>query len=253
MDRGFRISDFGLDARDGVDAASLLPHGQAKTLDRATRPNPAPDSPRRRKVRAAGFVLVLVIGFAAVVTVTGMAFLEANSTAMPQAANLRAMARATYLAESGVAMAAHYLRVPPSTVTAGNYWSGVSGFSVDGSVTDYCDISVTRSVTRPETYTVAATGVACDGDGAVRSRQTVTAEIVTPPPKGRSYAKSFVGQGNQNLPASAKFYGDLHVNGNINSSSYCIDRISATGTITWSDSNTPSSSRSLRRRSRCPR
>jgi len=73
-----------------------------------------PVAPAHRGCRTRrGYILIVVLGLTLLVTSLGIAFLEANSTAMPEAFNRLHAARAQYLAESGIHIASHYLIVPP--------------------------------------------------------------------------------------------------------------------------------------------
>src|SRR5205814_34006 len=135
----------------------------------------ATDARSARPFYRSGIVLVLVLVFAALIAIAGFSAMEANSTAYPEAMNLRAAARARNAAASGIAMASHYLHVPPTSVAVGNYWTGTTGISIDGSY-DTCDITLARSGSVPQNYSVTATGYARDADGALRGQQTITSD-----------------------------------------------------------------------------
>ncbi len=214
----------------------------------ATRDVHAPDPLRgvscnranRNRVQRRGIVLVLVMAFAALVALLGFAAMETSSIEYPEALNLQGAARARYLASSGVALAAHYLRVPPSTVPVGNYWTGTTGFSIDGTG-DTCDVTVTRSGTASDNYIVTSIGTDRDPDGAVRARSTVTTEIVTPPPKIWTMTRAFY-NATAGFVATSRitFNGDIFGNGNITGSANCSGNILATGSITTGWSGGPS-------------
>lgn len=193
----------------------------------------------RRHVRT-GYVLILVLGFAALVTLLGAAYLESHSTAATQAGNLRAAAQAEYLAASGVAIAAHYLNIPPTAVAVGDYWRGVNGLSIDGT-SDYCNVSVQISATEPELFSVTATGVVRDNSGAVVAQRTTRSDVLTPPPYSRVVSRAMVANASPTIPAPVRIYGHLHANGSIDSGAYCSGAVSATGTIKWTNSTPPAS------------
>lgn len=188
---------------------------------------------RRTKVRA--FVLALALGFAATAAILGYSFAARTASSAPLAWNRTSGIRARQLAESGISIAARMLLDPPSGVSACNYWTGTGsgGISIDGS-SDSCVISVTRSTVDPRIFTVTSTGNASDGAGVQRSKRTVTADIVLPPPNRWCVGQAYLASGNQTLPSRLKFYGDLHVNGNVTTSSaWSQSVVSATGTAYW--------------------
>jgi len=191
---------------------------------------------------APGYALVLVLMFAALVTIAGTGFLAFHSLEAPQAYNMRGAVRADYLAGSAVSIASHYLAIPPSTVTAGNYWTGASGLSIDGT-TDTVDITVTRDLVRPTIYTVSSTGIVRDPDGTVRARKSVTADINTPPPKSWTLSRVFNSAGATTITNHTTLKGSLHANGNVTGQvgSSCQGVITATGSISWAGGGPPSS------------
>lgn len=193
----------------------------------------------RRSIRA-GYVLILVLGFTALVTLLGAAYLESHSTAAAQAGNLRAAAQAEYLAASGVAIAAHYLNIPPTAVAVGDYWRGVNGLSIDGT-SNYCDVSVQISATEPELFSVTATGVVRDNSGAVVAKRTIRSDVLTPPPYGRVVSRAVTSDVSPIIPSNVRINGHLHANGSIDSGAYCSGAVSATGTIKWTNATPPAS------------
>lgn len=140
----------------------------------AARCRPCARRPRRR-----AYILIVVLGLATVVATLGISFLEANSTAMPEAHNRFRAVRAQYLAESGVDIATHFLMYAPNSVSDGDYWRGESGIAID-STSDYCSVAVTRDSTNLDLYYVASLGIARDYDGSIRGKRRISAEVLAP-------------------------------------------------------------------------
>jgi hypothetical protein len=138
--------------------------------------------------RRHGYILLAVLGIATMATTLGLGFLDANSTVMPEAMNQFGMVRAQYLADSGVSMATHYLTYLPTSVPLdlNSYWAGTTNVSLDGGV-DTFNVSVVRSdawtpaLTDLNQYRITSTSTAKDGDGAVRAKRTVTADVIAVP------------------------------------------------------------------------
>lgn len=188
---------------------------------------------RRTRVRA--FVLALALGFAAAAAVLGYSFAAKTASSAPLAWNRTSGIQARQLAESGISIAARMLLDPPSGVSACNYWTGTGagGISIDGS-SDSCVISVSRSTADPRVFTIVSTGNAYDGAGMQRAKRVVTADVVLPPPNRWCISQAYLANGSQTLPSRLKFYGDLHVNGNVTTTSaWSQSVVSATGTAYW--------------------
>lgn len=182
--------------------------------------------------------MVLVVGFAALVTVAAAAYLALNSPAMPMAMNNRAAVRAQHMAGSGIAMATHFLAVPPTTVTVGNYWTGTSGAVIDAS-SDTVDVTVTRSNTAQENYGVTATGYARNADGSIRGKSIITTEIITPPPYTWTLTRTLTASGAITIPDKMTFSGSLHANGNLTCGSDVSGSLTSTGTVTYTGTGSP--------------
>ncbi|MBI5765123.1 MAG: hypothetical protein HZA51_16530 [Planctomycetes bacterium] len=200
--------------------------------------------------RRRAYILVVILGFAAIATSLGLAFLDANSTVMPEAVNYLGAMRAGYVAGSGVVTAAHYLIYPPTTVPYGQYLTSMSGVSPDGS-TDYFDVSVQRSdawtppKTDPNLYRITALGVATDGDGTPRAKKSITAEVIVPATGKWNIPYATLSRGNLAIAAIQKVYGDAHANANLSGPGYCNGKLSASGTCLWSGTGPPTSITSL--------
>ncbi|MFQ5429367.1 MAG: hypothetical protein ACE5E1_03565, partial [Phycisphaerae bacterium] len=191
--------------------------------------------PRRRR----GYVLLLVLGIAAIVTSLGIAFLEANSTVMPEAANQFYGIRAQYLAESGVDIGTHFLMYPPTTVAPDSFWPGAAGIAIDAT-SDFTDISVIQDALDPERFVVTAVGVAHDPAGAVRGKRTITADVIRPVNNKWQIPYGLLG-GTMIVPATVTVQGDIHANGMLTGLGSCQGNVSAVGVATWTGSGPPAS------------
>jgi hypothetical protein len=189
---------------------------------------PAP-KPHRAPARRA-YILLVVLGLAAVVTTLGWAFLDSNSTVAPEAVNWTGAIRAAYLAESGVALATHYLSYPPTTVACGGYWTGASNIAIDAT-SDYVSVTVTQSAGDPYQFTIAAEGVAHNGDGSIRGKHTCTAQVLRSPDPKWHFCEALVGTTALSVPSSVRVTGDIFVNGSLSSQAWCQGNVSATGSI----------------------
>ncbi len=172
----------------------------------------------RRTLRRRAYILVAVLALAALATSLGVSFLEAHSTAMPEAMNYRAQVRAQYLADSGAAMAAHYLTYPPTTVPVGQYWTGQSNVSLDGSP-DLLDVTVTQTKTDPNRYEVLSVGRAKDPDGSVRAKRLISADVVAPVSDKWTFSQALIDRDVLNVISRVFITGSVHANGNIDISS----------------------------------
>jgi hypothetical protein len=202
--------------------------------------------PARRQIRPA-YILLVVLAFTALASSLGLAFLEANSTVMPEAVNYRGMVRAEAMASSGVGMAAHFLLYPPTTVNLFDYYTGANGVTVDATG-DYYDVSVLRSDgwTPPQAdlnlYRVTAQGVAKDPDGAIRAKHSIVADIQAPPIGKWQFTQGFVSSALALVvPARVTIAGDVHNNGTISGTGSCNGKVSATGLATWLGGGPPTS------------
>jgi len=193
------------------------------------------------------YILLVVLAFTALASSLGMAFLEANSTVMPEAVNYRGIVRAEAMASSGIATAAHFLLYPPTTVSLTGYYTGANSVSVDSSG-DCFDVLVLRSdawspaQTDLNLYRVTASGVAKDPDGAVRAKHSIVAEIQAPPIGKWQFTQGFISSALAlSVPTQATITGDVHANGNISGTGSCTGKVSATGTATWLGGGPPTS------------
>ncbi len=190
--------------------------------------------------RRRGYILIVILGFAAVVASLGLAFLDSHSTVMPEAVNRYGAIRAQYMAESGVALASHFLMYPPTTVTGCAYWQGASNIAVDAS-SDYTNVTVVQDASSADMFTITALGVALNPDGTVRGKRTVTAKVIRP--AGLRIKMPYALFGNAAamtsntfvIPSSAQIYGNVHAQGgSIWSAGFCNGAVSATDSVCWS-------------------
>lgn len=190
--------------------------------------------------RRRGYVLVFVLAFAAIVAAAGTGYLAAYANAAPQAYNQLAASRAAYLAASGVSMGCHYLAMPPTTVAAGQYWSGVNGLSIDGTA-DTITVGVSRNASRPTEYSITSSATVRAPDSSIKAVKTVTAAVATPPPAKFTFSRVWIGAGNLNLGSYLELTGAVHANGDIVSTATKTTAVTATGAINWVSSPMPSS------------
>jgi hypothetical protein len=184
------------------------------------------------------YILVVVLGFTAVVTSLGWAYLSAHSTVMPEAMNRYGAVRAQYLAESGVGVATHFLVYPPTTVGGCDYWQGATGIAVD-TTNDYTDVSVAQDAGDSDIFTITAVGVAKNQDGSIRGKHTVTAKVVRPAQNKVQMPYALIGDAWQmggvfEIPSTARIVGDVHANnGQLWGHGWCNGEATATDWLCW--------------------
>lgn len=193
-----------------------------------------------------GYILIAVLGLATIVTALGLSFLDSHGTAMPEAVNYYRAVRAQYVAESGVALASHFLMHPPTTSSFNDYYRGGNGIAIDGSI-DFTDVVVARSDswapagTDLNLYRITSVGVAHDADGTVRGKRKITTEVLVPPSAKWQIPYACFNRGSLTVPSRVSVYGDVHANGLLtgNLGSYCNGKASATSTALWFGSGSP--------------
>ncbi|MFH1416761.1 MAG: hypothetical protein ABII12_00525 [Planctomycetota bacterium] len=185
----------------------------------------------RQKTTHRGYILIVVLALTAVVTTLGWAFLDAHSTVMPAAANRQASTRAQYLAESGIDIGTHFVMYPPTTVAAGDYWTGASGIAIDATA-DYVNVSVTQDAGDDDLYEIKALGVVHNPDGTVRGKHQISAEVLVPSKKWE-IPFAWLGTHTAWLQGPSEIYGDVHSNGNIQEEGWCNGALSAVGWVWW--------------------
>ncbi|HVP11670.1 MAG TPA: hypothetical protein VMV94_10840 [Phycisphaerae bacterium] len=195
--------------------------------------------PSRPSLRRRSYILILVLGFTAVVTALGWAYLTEHSTVMPEAVNRYGGVRAQYLAESGVGIASHFLMYPPTTVGGCDYWHGATGIAVD-STNDYTDVTVAQDATNSDTFTITAVGVAKNPDSSIRGKHTVTAKVIRPAQNKVKIPYALLGDaslmsgGSFEVPSSVNVYGNVHANGGqLWGYGWCNGAVTATDWLCW--------------------
>jgi len=186
-----------------------------------------------------GFILILVLGLTVVVTTLGISFLESNSTAMPEAVNRAAAARARYLAESGIALGTRYLMHPPSTVAPGGYWTGGTGIAIDAT-SDYTNVVIAQDAVDPKLFTIAAMGIVKDPDGAIRGKRSSAAQVIVPD-DGKWHIPYAILGSSMTIPATVTVQGDIHANGTLLGFGNCTGNVSASGLANWMGTGPPAS------------
>lgn len=193
------------------------------------------------------YILVFVLGVTTVVVALGLTYIQSNGTVMQQASNRQAAVRAQYVAESGIALAQHYIHYPPTTVAYNGVWAGGAGIAID-STYDTVDITVTP--TSPVNhYTLVATATVRNAAGTqALAKQTVTVDAIIPPePKWKiAQAALMTGTSGTSVVSSGVILtGNVHSNGTLIGNGTCTGAVSATGTALWTGGGPPSSVRSL--------
>lgn len=201
--------------------------------------------------RRSAYILFVVLGFVAIATALGLAFLDANSTVMPAAVNYHASMRAQYQAGSGAAMAQHYIMYPPTTVASNftsnvSYWTGANNISVDGGV-DYCNVTVLRSdgwtpaQTDLNRYRITSTGVGRDANGAMRAKKQVTVDVQAPPTQKWQFPYEYFSAAAITIPTQFTINGDIQTNSSLTGTGSCTGKLSAVTTCTWLGTGPPTS------------
>lgn len=209
---------------------SGVSHGMATCNERQRNSNA-----RRRSA----YILVLVMGVTAVVTSLGFAYLEAQSTVMPEAINRCGSVRAQYLAESGVAVAKHFLMYPPNGTAVGAYFSGASGLGIDAS-SDFVNIATAQDGTDPYIYDIKALGIAHSDDGSTRGKYGVACKVLLPEDPVVKIGFALLGN-RLFLPPGLIAEGKIHGNGEIVSYAWCRSPVRSTSWIWWGGSGMPTS------------
>lgn len=192
--------------------------------------------------RRRGYILVFVLGVTTVVTALGLSYISSNGTVMQQATNRYAAVRAQYLAESGVALATHFVSYPPTTVAYNGVYTGASNVAVDGSY-DVVSMSVMPS-SPANRYVITARAVARNATGTeVLAKQAISSEMIIPPEPKWKITQAVLATGSITVPAGVSIAGNLHANGNVTGPLFggsCNGSVSATGLAVWLAGGSPS-------------
>lgn len=201
-----------------------------------------------------GYILVFVLGVTTVVTALGLSYISANGTVMTQATNRYAATRAQYVAESGIGLAEHYLRYPPTTVPANAFFSGVTGLAID-ETNDTVDIAVTAA-SSPDHYNITSSSTVRDALGTTQlAKKSITARVIIPPLPKWKIAQAVLANAAVNVPSGITIAGNLHSNVLVNGpllGGTCNGVVSAVGTAVWLAGGPPSAVQSLRPAVTCP-
>lgn len=187
----------------------------------------------------------MILGLATLVSTLGIAFIEANSTAMPSANNRKHATRAQYLAESGMELAKHYLLYPPTTVPFGDYWRGGNNIAVDAT-SDFTSVTVTRHASIKDRFMIDSRGVSRGFDGSTKGKKAIKAEVLLPPGNIWDFRRALLGKSATfSIPAGVVITGSVHGNGSLTGSGTCTGEVSACVTALWLGGGPPTAVRSL--------
>lgn len=188
-------------------------------------------STRGRRSRS-GYVLIIVLGLAVVAFSVATAYLEAHSTVLPEAENLMASSRASYLAGSGVDMACHYLLYPPDGVADGAYWTGSKGLRVDGS-SDYVSVFVKQDGDNPDIYQIDSFGLTHDQSGDERGKRGVRARVMMRPDPMVRIPYAIQCGGTLVATSSINVVGNMYSRGMLTSWGTCTGTASSSSSVLW--------------------
>ncbi len=169
--------------------------------------------------------MVLVMILIAVAVILGSSFLTSASIHVRISKNYQSLARARYLAESGLEHGFYILRFSPETLE-GSVSSPLGPFHVDDSPDSYM-ISAWEDEATPRRYTLTSTATV--GDVKRTSSMTV---YRTAGPTIKSDHAILVDGAYVHLPICLRVEGDVHVNGQLNSRALINGDVSATNGIT---------------------
>ncbi len=199
---------------------------------------------RRSGSRRRAYILIAVLGISTVAASVGIAYLEANSTSIPEAENRYYAMRAQYVAGSGVELAKRYLLNPPDSVPMGDYWRGASNIAIDAT-SDSTSISVNAHATQKNRFRIVSQGRSLSGS-STRGKKSVRAEVIVPPTEVWNLPFGLLAKSTITIPSRARVVGNLHGNGAVTGLGYCNGAVSACGTALWLlGSGPPTSVRSL--------
>ncbi len=195
---------------------------------------------KRRK----GYILVFVLGVTTVVTALGLSYVSSNGTVMQQATNRYAAIRAQYLAESGVALAAHFVSYPPTTVAYNSVYTGASNVAVDSS---YDTVNMSVTPTSPANrYVIAAGAVVRNAAGTEGlAKVSVSSELIIPPEPKWKITQAVLSTGSPTISSGVSINGNIHANGTLIGLGSCTGAVSACSTALWTGGGPPTSVQSL--------
>jgi len=191
-----------------------------------------------------GYILVFVLGVTTVVTALGLSYISSNGTVMQQATNRYAAVRAQYVAESGAALAGHFVHYPPTTVSYKGVYAGATGVAIDGS---YDSVDITVTPTSPANhYLVGATATVRNATGTESlGKQRIQCEAVIPPEPKWKVAQAVLSTGACSISSGVTITGAIHANSTLTGSGNCTGAVSACATALWLGGGPPASVQSL--------
>ena len=152
--------------------------------------------------------MVLVMILVAAGFILGGAYLSVASVQVQVSQNYQSLARARYIAESGLEHAVYILRFSPEDLE-GSDVSPLGPFYVDGSSDSYT-ISAREDSETPGLYTLTARATV----GPARRSSSITVCRTDGPKTGMDYGV-FIGSEFTWLPMSLTVNGDVHANGQL--------------------------------------
>ncbi len=173
-----------------------------------------------RTRKDAGFALVLVLILVAVGVILGMSYVSSASLHMSASKNFRLLARARYLAESGLQHAMHVLRDDPSQLD-GSVANPLGPYYVDGT-SDAYTFSAEPVAGSPDRYTLTATGVVGN------ARDTASMTVRHGGDTIQVNHGLLVGGAVMELPEALTIHGDFHANGHLHNMAFINGDASAT-------------------------
>jgi len=195
-----------------------------------------------RMMKRRGYILVFVLGVTTVVTALGLSYISANGTVMTQATNRYAAVRAQYIAESGAALAAHYVQYPPTSVPVNGLFAGATGVAIDDTM-DTVDITLTAS-SPANRYLISASATVRDSLGTTAlAKQRIRSEVIIPPEPKWKIMQAVLANGTISVPSGVSIVGNLHANGSVTGpllGGSCNGAVTATGTALWLAGGSPS-------------
>lgn len=159
---------------------------------------------------AAMMIVLIVIGVA---TVLGFAMVSASSLQAQTDGNLKYVASAEYLADSGAQLALYYLQYPAKCPVAmpSGYYPGQTGATFGGAAAGSADITVTYDSTAQH-YTITSVGKATTSTGTINKTVTATAALI----KQFKQTSAVGASGNIKLAGLlTTIIGDLDTNGTL--------------------------------------
>lgn len=195
-------------------------------------------------VKRRAYILIFVLGVTTVVTALGLSYISSNGTVMQQATNRYAAVRAQYVAESGAALANHFIHYPPSTVAYNGVYAGATNVAID-STYDTVDIRVTPT-TPANRYVVQTTSVVRNALGTESlAKQSIRMDSIVPPEPKWKVSQGLLLTAGGTISSGVTISGAVHANGALIGLGNCTGAVSSSQTVVWTGGGPPTSVRSL--------